>query len=264
MGMLKDYVSFLQRSSPRVAVRSIYWNVFTSSHDSIKNLSKLMHDHDAKFTFFVVGALLKKQSNYILKLIDDGHEIASHGYFHNSYCKMLPEDAKNDLLKSIESFKEIGIDVKGFRAPYLDFTEKQFSLLNGTGIKYTSNGIAYDVKGYINAIRYSKGMHKITKNVVEIPITAPDDWYPIVRDGITDHDKLFSIWKPYLEPGNVFLFHPIRVGNKKFIDIIEKMLKTADCKFISLSEMAAGKKGIALTGDIGIVSRLELLKMVTK
>jgi peptidoglycan/xylan/chitin deacetylase (PgdA/CDA1 family) len=221
MSLLKDYFSILGRESPRVSMRSIHWNVFTSSHNSIRNLSKLMHDYDAKFTFFIVGALLKNQSDYILKLADDGHEIASHGFFHNSYCKMSLEDARNDLIKSIDAFRNIGIDVHGFRSPYLDFTEEQFAILKGTGIKYTSNGMVSDIEEYENAIRYKKGIHKITKEAVEIPITAPDDWYPIVRDGITDHEKLFNIWKPYLEPGNVFLLHPIRVGNRKFIEIID-------------------------------------------
>jgi peptidoglycan/xylan/chitin deacetylase (PgdA/CDA1 family) len=263
MGVLKDYLSMMSKKSPITILRSFYWNTIPSNYNSIKNLSSLLNEHNAKFTFFITGNLAKSHKDFINNLKDNGNEIASHGFLHNSYTKMPLDKAREDLMKSINEFRDIGINVEGFRAHNLDFTKKQFPILKGTGIKYTSSGVAYNFQGhYTNAEKYTPGIHKIAGDIIELPISAPDDWNPIVLNGIIDNDKLFDMWKKYLTPGNVFLLHPIRMGHKKYIGVLERLLKASKYDFITLSEMAAGKKGIALTGDIGIINRIELLKLI--
>tara|TARA_B100000315_G_C14462563_1_gene534415 strand:+ start:185 stop:526 length:342 start_codon:yes stop_codon:yes gene_type:complete len=60
----------------------------------------------------------------------------------------------------------------------------------------------------------------------------------------------------------VFLLHPWRVGQKKYIGALELFFDKVNYPCISTEELVRSKKGIALTGDVGEMSLIEIAKRV--
>ena len=71
----------------------------------------LLDKHDIKATFFCTATFALNSSDTIARIVNEGHELASHGFYHSEFN---PGDIKNS--KSV--LEEIcGMPVKGFRMP---------------------------------------------------------------------------------------------------------------------------------------------------
>ena len=96
---------------------SLMFNVYWGNEylDSILNT---LDEHNKKATFFIGGSWADDNLEYLKKIYEKGHEIASHGYFHKDYNKLSYEEnlqeikSNNILLKSL-----IGVDVSLFAPP---------------------------------------------------------------------------------------------------------------------------------------------------
>ncbi len=78
---------------------------------------KLLHDYNAKATFFCIGQQVEKHPEILKKIIDAGHSIGNHTYTHSkafgffSLNKVLDELKKsNELIKSLT-----GLEMKLYR-----------------------------------------------------------------------------------------------------------------------------------------------------
>ena len=87
----------------------------------------LFEKYKVKATFFVVGYIAEKFPDFIKKIAEQGHEIASHSYCHHDLRKINREIFENDLKKSIKILEEItGEKVLGFRAPFFSIDKQSF------------------------------------------------------------------------------------------------------------------------------------------
>ncbi|MCK4351986.1 polysaccharide deacetylase family protein [candidate division WOR-3 bacterium] len=137
----------------------------------------VLKTEDVPATFFISGQLLmqnKTVKKVILKIANDGHEIASHGMNHNlnysglSYNKLFKQISESKrLLENI--FQE---EVIGFRSPQCRVNKDLYKALSQAGYKYDSSVVS---KGIFPG-RYSGVKTPIepfvANGILEIPITT--------------------------------------------------------------------------------------------
>ena len=111
-----------------------------------QNLEKLFHvldDTNVKATFFWLGWVAEKYPNLVRKCLDNGHEIASHGYGHILAYKAGKAAFKADIVKAKDILEDItGQSIKGYRAPGFGILKDSlwaFDVIKEAGHQYDSS-----------------------------------------------------------------------------------------------------------------------------
>lgn len=107
-------------------------------------LLDLLDEYEQKATFFTLGNVAAKHPELIRRIVDNGHEIASHGYNHHSIFTLSPKQVREDVGSSVKILEDIsGKKVIGFRAPDFSIREYLFEwyceALAENGLKYDSS-----------------------------------------------------------------------------------------------------------------------------
>lgn len=103
-------------------------------------LLQILEEYDAKATFFVLGMVAEKFPSLVRKLVNAGHEIASHGYSH----RLLYDLSEGELYEELNSSKKIledisGQEIQGFRAPSFSITDQAVDFMGEIGYRYDSS-----------------------------------------------------------------------------------------------------------------------------
>src|SRR3989344_9470415 len=111
--------------------------------EATRAILKMLRETRNKATFFVLGYVAKKHPGLVKEIKMDGHETASHGYWHRRINDQTKEEFENDILKSIKVIENAaGQKIKGYRAPQFTIsyeTSYALSLLKKHGLKYDSS-----------------------------------------------------------------------------------------------------------------------------
>lgn len=76
-------------------------------------------DNNAKATFFVVGNRVENYKSTARRIVDDGHEIATHTWSHANLTKLSQDGMKVEINQSLDAIKSVtGADVRLLRPPY--------------------------------------------------------------------------------------------------------------------------------------------------
>lgn len=206
---------------------------FTPSrtYQRVNNSLATMAKFDCSPTFFVPAVVVQRNLPFILSLQERGCEIGVHGYNHVDLRSYPPEDSSNQLLRAAEALRSSGIDVHGFRCPYLSSSDALIQSLPQGVFKYSSNRA---IEWSHHQPRYpgeSLLFHKIenfyqpvhaeetlclpwqVNGMVEIPAWVPDDLQ--LHDGLGySINHITRIWLDTLhlthQRGELFnlMFHP--------------------------------------------------------
>ena len=63
--------------------------------------------YDVKATFFILGYIAETNPEIIEEIAKAGHEIASHGYYHQPVYSLSPEQFREDVLRSKQVIEAI-------------------------------------------------------------------------------------------------------------------------------------------------------------
>lgn len=66
---------------------SIMFNVYWGT-EYIQDILAILDKYDVQATFFVGGSWVASNSQYLSDIIDSGHEVGSHGYFHKMQSQL--------------------------------------------------------------------------------------------------------------------------------------------------------------------------------
>lgn len=194
--------------------------------------SRLMHGTDAllevlardntKATFFVLGWIAHNYPETVKKIASAGHEIASHGWWHQRITKLTHTTFRQDVRNAKMSLEDIvGAPVNGFRAPGFSLTpghEWAFDVLIEESYKYDSS--LFPIKrveyGYPDAPPVPHIITRASGTLIEFP-PATTVWrgirLPAAGGGYLRHLPYSIIRRAFLEhdaaglPG-VFYIHP--------------------------------------------------------
>ena len=125
---------------------------------------KLLSQRGVKATFFVLGFIAEGHSELIKKIVEAGHEIATHGYAHRRVYTMTPDMFREDLNKAISIISAITDQpIKGYRAPEWSIRDDSLwalDILLQEGLKYDSSMAPLPIIGNQN---YAKIPHRLIR-----------------------------------------------------------------------------------------------------
>lgn len=130
-----------------------------------------------KATFFTLGWVARRQPALIRRIVEGGHELASHGLNHARVFTLGADGFAADLLESRKILEDAGgVAITGYRAPSFSIdprTPWAHRILAEQGYTYSSSvaPIAHDHYGWRDAPRFA--FHPLPDNdLIEIPVTT--------------------------------------------------------------------------------------------
>jgi len=172
---VEDYyqVQALQSHFPRDSWEACVSRVDANTH----RILDLLAEKDVKATFFTLAWIAERHRSLIRSIVDQGHELASHGYAHIRADAQSPEDFRSDIAKTKHILEDIGgTKVSGYRAATFSISEKNFwvyDILAEEGYRYSSsiNPVHHDHYGMPQAPRFAFLPVK-NKAIEEYPIST--------------------------------------------------------------------------------------------
>lgn len=127
---------------------------------AVDRLLEILSRHETKATFFCLGWIGDRYPQLIRRIAEQGHEIGSHGWWHQSVQESTPGGFRDDVRAAKDRLEmESGRRVLGFRAP-------NFSLVPGA--EWVLD-VLLDV-GYV----YDSSMLPIRRKASGYPGVAPE------------------------------------------------------------------------------------------
>jgi peptidoglycan-N-acetylglucosamine deacetylase len=94
-------------------------------------------------TFFVLGWIAERYPNLVRMMVEHGHEVGTHSYWHRKVYELSPDEFRNDMRRSIGVIEDAGGQrVRGFRAPSFSITpgtEWAFDVMHELGLEYDAS-----------------------------------------------------------------------------------------------------------------------------
>lgn len=164
-----------------------------ASHESVvergtTRILDLLRACEARATFFLLGDVVRTHPALLRRIVDEGHEVASHGVDHRPLWRL---DA-DTLARQLEEFRRLVERVLG-RFPVVGYRAPSFSLDRSTAWALDvlrDQGYAYDSSIFPARVR-----------LYGVP-DAPVGIYRPARDDLTRHD-----------PDGALIEFPVAVGS---------------------------------------------------
>lgn len=132
---------------------------------------------DVAATFFVLGWVAERYPQLVRRLVEAGHEVASHGYAHVRVTQQAPDEFFQDVTRTKKLLEDIsGTAVNGYRAASYSIGEGNLwalDELDRAGYVYSSSiyPIRHDLYGMPDGPRFA--FHPRGENaILEIPVTT--------------------------------------------------------------------------------------------
>lgn len=129
-----------------------------------------------KGTFFTLGWVAERHPALIRRIVEAGHELASHGYGHELVTSMTAADFRADVGRARRLLEDIGgVAVTGYRAPTFSIGPRNpeaWAILEEEGHLYSSSvfPVRHDLYGAPDAPRGP--YHPAGRRLWEIPMTT--------------------------------------------------------------------------------------------
>lgn len=137
----------------------------------------LFERQNIKATFFILGWVAERAPKLMQRIVEQGHEVASHGYAHDRVFTFSADEFRADLEKSRKILEDTsGAKVSGYRAPSFSIdprTPWAHDILVEQGYEYSSSvaPIKHDHYGWPDAPRFSYEPVQ-GHDFLEIPVTT--------------------------------------------------------------------------------------------
>lgn len=131
----------------------------------------------AKATFFTLGWIAERHPSLVRRIVEAGHELASHGYNHARVDAQSPEEFRADIRRTKRILEDCGgVPVLGYRAATFSVgrtTTWAFRILEEEGYAYSSSVYPVRHDNYSNPDA-PRGAHRPegTGAFTEIPIST--------------------------------------------------------------------------------------------
>lgn len=171
--MSVDVEDYFQVSAFSGLVRREDWASLPSRVE--RNTDKVMEtfaDAGVRATFFVLGWIAERHPFLIRRIVEAGHELASHGYSHFRVGEQTRDAFRADVRRTRAILQDIGgVDVIGYRAA-------SFSIGPGT---LWAHGVLAE-EGY----RYSSSVYPVRHDHYGMPDAPRAKYHPLPGDGFVE------------------------------------------------------------------------------
>jgi len=142
---------------------------------NIDRILRMLDDHSAKATFFVLGWIAERYPKLLRRIVDGGHELASHGFGHQRASALSDASFFADIDRAKRILEDTcAVEVLGYRAPSFSIGASNlwaFDAIERAGYRYSSSiyPIRHDHYGMPEAPRFA---HRVRPNLLELPVTT--------------------------------------------------------------------------------------------
>lgn len=172
---VEDYfqVSAFSRHIPRSSWEDLPCRV----ERNVDRILALLDKNQIKATFFTLGWIAERYPVMVKRIVENGHELASHGYAHHRVTELSREQFYEDVTRSKALLEDIsGQPVKGYRAPSFSINGDNLWALENlemAGYRYSSSvyPVKHDHYGMPNAPRFAFTPDN-TQKLLELPVTT--------------------------------------------------------------------------------------------
>jgi peptidoglycan/xylan/chitin deacetylase (PgdA/CDA1 family) len=123
-------------------------------------------------TFFCTGDVARRHPEIVRRLVDEGHELGSHGDTHTRFSKLSPHDAEREIADAAVTLRQFA-PVTSFRAPNLDFPETFLQLLNKHGFAVDSSQGRHKQGSYFVTPSRLHGVARVPATISPFPVRWP-------------------------------------------------------------------------------------------
>lgn len=176
--MTVDVEDYFQVSAFEAHVVREQWNKQSCRVEgNTERILELFAAHNVQATFFTLGWVAERYPGLARKIVDNGHELASHGWEHIRVSAQTPAEFRQDASRTRKLLEDIsGQPVKGYRAASYSIGASEspwaWHELAEAGYRYSSSivPIRHDHYGIPGAPRFA--FQAIDGKLLEIPITT--------------------------------------------------------------------------------------------
>lgn len=108
-------------------------------HQNMDTIFRILETGNQSATFFCLGWVGRKYPEVIRRIVEEGHEIATHSDLHQLAYEQSRDDFRNDLNRSIKTLEDVsGQKIRAYRAPGFSFKNENrwvFEILAEHGIE---------------------------------------------------------------------------------------------------------------------------------
>ncbi|TMW70076.1 polysaccharide deacetylase family sporulation protein PdaB [Alteribacter natronophilus] len=186
---------------------ALTFNISWGEERAVPILDVLKENSVTDATFFLSAAWAERHPEIVERILEDGHEIGSHGFRHEHYTKWEDESIKKDILTAHEIIKKVSDTTPQYlRPPNGNFDERVLTIAE-----------------------------KLNYDVIHWSIDS-QDWLNPGADVITENVVTSA------SPGDIVLFHASDSAQQtgEALPGILKKLKSDGFNFVSLSELMTG------------------------
>jgi peptidoglycan/xylan/chitin deacetylase (PgdA/CDA1 family) len=229
----------------------------------------LLSEKGVKATFFVPAHTAVSFREQTVKILEEGHEIAVHGYCHETPVGITRAVEADLLDRSIAKLKGVlgnGFNPLGYRSPAWDLSADSIELLEDRGFLYDSSMMADDYRPYrarkgfkASEDHYDSGQ---PSRIVEIPVAWELDDFPHfvflnkpLYLGMRTPREVLELWTGEFEFCHslrdgvyTLTMHPEIIGRGPRMEmlgqLIDKMKATSGVTFRTIAEEARRHEGI--------------------
>lgn len=176
--MTVDVEDYFQVSAfERYIARSAWERMPVRVEHNVERILALFAEQGVKGTFFTLGWIAERHPDMVRRIVDEGHEIASHGWSHVRVTKQQPEEFRKDVIRTRAFLEDLsGQRVKGYRAASYSIGADNLwalDILHQTGHLYSSSiyPIHHDLYGMPEAPRFAFRPNG-ADGLLEIPVTT--------------------------------------------------------------------------------------------
>ena len=129
---LEDRVHYRGTSGDGVSLMfNVYWGT-----QEVESILEVLAAYDAKATFFIGGSWADDNTACVRKIVEAGHEVGSHGYFHRDHTTLGYEGNVEEISRSVQ-FLELaaGVPVTLFAPPSGAYDEDTVNAAESLGLR---------------------------------------------------------------------------------------------------------------------------------
>ena len=209
----------------------------------VPRLLDLFRRYEVKATFCTPGHSMVTFPGRIQQILKDGHEVASHGCYHESIPTIDPARERALMEIQLRQYAEVvGGRPRGYRSPAWDFSDATLGLLEEYGFEWDSSLMGREFEPYhprpVTLNWEGANQFGASSPILEIPVSwyladfPPQEYVAGLNAGLGDHELLFRRWKDIFDyayehvPGAVYALtlHPQCSGRSHHLMILERLI----------------------------------------
>ncbi|MBL1275790.1 MAG: DUF3473 domain-containing protein [Ectothiorhodospiraceae bacterium] len=176
--MTVDVEDYFQVSAFENTIDRAQWDSIPCRVEKNTNrILEMFTEKNVKATFFTLGWVAERYPDLVKRIVNEGHELASHGFAHKRVTQQSPKEFREDIEKTKTLLEDIsGVQVKGYRAPSYSIGANNLWALDElyeAGYIYSSSiyPVKHDLYGMPEASRFAF-RPRGDQGILEIPITT--------------------------------------------------------------------------------------------